>query len=154
MEAHPEGGFFAETYRSKEIICADCLPEPIKEDRTLSTSIYFLINAGGFSAFHRLKSDEHWFFHDGSGIIIYVIASNGELSTLNLGLNPISGFHPYVTIPAGNWFAAEAKQPGFGLVSCLVAPGFDFDDFELGKAKELTARYPQHQKLINRLSAR
>lgn len=153
LEAHPEGGYFAEVFRSAIVFSSNGLPERYSSNRNLMTSIYFMLEQGNHSAFHRLQSDENWYFHDGAGIYIYCLTVGGELNTLKLGLDPGNGFYPHVTIPAKTWFAAELADEGtFSLVSCAVSPGFEYQDFELAEKQKLVKKYPRHKDLISRLS--
>ena len=73
LEAHPEGGYFREIYRSGELILPEHLPTRYKSSRSFSTSIYFMLEGKQFSSFHRLQSDELWHFYDGSSLIVYII---------------------------------------------------------------------------------
>ena len=68
--SHPEGGHYKETYRSEGSIPAACLPDNINGSRSYSTAIYFLLQQGDFSAFHRIKSDECWHFYDGDTLLV------------------------------------------------------------------------------------
>ncbi|MBK7307048.1 MAG: cupin domain-containing protein [Chitinophagaceae bacterium] len=70
---HPEGGYFKETYRSAETIPAAALPDRFSANRHFSTAIYFLLEAGNFSAFHKIKSDECWHFYSGKPLLVHVI---------------------------------------------------------------------------------
>lgn len=152
LQPHPEGGFYKETYRSKESISHPGLPERFKGERSFSTAIYFLLPAGHFSAFHRIKSDELWHFYAGVALNIYVINVEGTLTLINLGADILNGETMQAIVPAGCWFASRpAKSTGYCFAGCTVSPGFDFSDFELAKAEELTQRYPQHKELINSL---
>jgi hypothetical protein len=147
---HPEGGWFKETYRSEEIIKADALPDRFTGDRSLSTAIYFLLEQGNFSAFHRIKSDECWHFYAGGQLNIYVIHPSGKFEIIPLG-NHEGEFFQWVVL-ANCWFASRpAKDTAFSFVGCTVSPGFDFDDFEMADAKELSEQYPQHSNLIEEL---
>lgn len=151
LEAHPEGGYFAEVFRSDIVFSST--DEHSGSNRNLMTSIYFMLEQGNHSAFHRLQSDENWYFHDGGGIYIYCLTVDGERNTLKLGLDPENGFYPHVTISAGTWFAAElADTKSFCLVSCAVSPGFEVKDFELARQEDLLSEFPQHEDLIKRLS--
>src|SRR5215218_2287643 len=85
LNAHPEGGWYAETYRSEETIPVTALPARFKGERCFSTAIYFLLPAGVFSAFHRIQSDECWHFYEGDPLNIYVIEPSGNLSVIKLG---------------------------------------------------------------------
>jgi predicted cupin superfamily sugar epimerase len=73
---HPEGGYFKENYRSPETVPESALPPRFGGERNFSTAIYFLLEAGNFSAFHRIKSDECWHFYAGETLLIYVIHLN------------------------------------------------------------------------------
>jgi len=146
---HPEGGCFKETYRSEEVISGKGLPQRFGDERAISTSIYFLLEKHEFSAFHRIKSDETWHFHDGAPLEIHAISPDGIYHRHLLGLDPENGYSPQVTIPQGHWFAAHTLGD-FTLVGCTVAPGFDFRDFEMGSASQLLSAFPHHAKLINK----
>ncbi len=149
---HPEGGYYAQTYRSTEIIKAGALPERFTGDRLFSTAIYFLLEKENFSAFHKIKSDECWHFYAGQTLLIHVIHQNGELQTVKLGNKIAEGETFQFVVPAGCWFASEpAPETEFSFVGCTVSPGFDFADFELAKADTLIQEYPQHEVLIRKL---
>ena len=120
-----------------------------------STAIYFLLDQENFSAFHRIQSDELWHFYAGDPLVVHVIEPTGDLSEILLGSDAEAGQVFQSTVQAGRWFASELKPGGsFALVGCTVAPGFDFDDFELGRKQELQQLYPQHKKLIEKLTRR
>lgn len=149
---HPEGGWYKETYKSSESIEADALPERFDHTRVFSTAIYFLLEQGNFSAFHRIKSDECWHFYAGQTLQVFVIQQNGELEIIDLGNNITEGQVFQYVVPANCWFASRPSKEGdFCFVGCTVSPGFDFADFELADAKALSAIYPQHAKIINEL---
>jgi predicted cupin superfamily sugar epimerase len=153
LQEHPEGGYFHETYRSDEFIESACLPDRFGGRRSFSTSIYFLLRGDQRSLLHRLKADETWYFHDGAALIVHCITPEGEYREHRVGLNIEAGEHPQLTIGAGNWFGATvADSDGYALVGCMVAPGFDFADFEMAERKRLIAEFPQHRALIERLT--
>jgi len=133
--------------------------------RAASTAIYFLLEGENFSAFHRLRSDEMWHFYAGSSLVVHVIEPAGEYSAILLGNDPEVGEVFQAVVKAGCWFASEIAQnshfsqnqgevrhPSWALVGCTVAPGFEFEDFEMGKREELVRAYPQHRELIERLT--
>ena len=152
LQPHPEGGFFKETYRSTEKISLQGLPVRFDGDRSFSTAIYFLLPAGHFSAFHKIKSDEVWHFYAGEPLHIYVINEDGSMTTIKLGANIFNGETMQAVVNAGCWFASRpVKNTGYCFVGCTVSPGFDFADFELAKAEELAAQYPSHEDFINSL---
>lgn len=152
LQSHPEGGYYLETYRSKEKIMADALPNRFNGDRSFSTAIYFLLDGKQFSAFHRIQGDELWHFYAGAGLHIYVIHPDGRGEMLKLGDDLANGYSFQHIVPAGCWFASKpSSENGFSFVGCTVAPGFDFADFELADKKHLTKQYPQHEEWISNL---
>ena len=127
------------------------MPSSYQGDRSASTAIYFLLDEGNFSAFHRIASDEVWHFYAGSSLVVYVIDAEGNYSELHLGDG--SGEVFQAVVKAGCWFASRVKDAaGFALVGCTVAPGFDFADFELGVRSELIRTFPAQRKLIEELT--
>ena len=152
MLPHPEGGFYKENYRSEEIITLNALPERFSGSRYFSTAIYFLLEQGNFSAFHKIKSDECWHFYAGQTLNVYVLQHDGKLDTIRLGNDLNNGETFQFVVPANCWFASEpAPSSDFSFVGCTVAPGFDFEDFELAKADELVQVFPQYGTEIRRL---
>ena len=155
LQEHPEGGYYREVYRSGEFIQKKGLPNRYSSFRSFSTSIYFLLKGNQFSAFHRLKSDEIWHFYTGSPLILYIILNAGKLLTVNLGNDPTNKEVLQFAIPKGAWFASRpSRKNSFSLLGCTVAPGFDFDDFEMGRQEELLQYFPQHSQLIKDLTIR
>lgn len=160
LEEHPEGGFYRVTYTAPMILAAAGLPQGFAAARPASTAIYFLLRrdanddgenkcSGQFSAFHRLRSDEMWHFYAGAPLVVHVIAPDGAYTQTLLGPDAEADQHFQAVVEAGCWFASAPLLPeSFALVGCTVAPGFDFDDFELAKRAELSAEYPQHAALI------
>jgi predicted cupin superfamily sugar epimerase len=152
LQPHPEGGYYKETYKSAEAIPANALPERFPAARAFATAIYFLLDKGNFSAFHKIKSDECWHFYAGQTLLVHVIYLNGELEVIRLGADVAAGERFQYVVPANCWFASEpAPGTDFAFTGCTVAPGFDFADFELATAATLCAVYPQHAAVINRL---
>ena len=153
LEAHPEGGFYRQTYRADLVLAKDALPPEFTGARAASTAIYFLLEGENFSAFHRLRSDEVWHFYVGSTLVVHVIDQQGSYSEILLGSDPEAGEALQAVVKAGYWFASRVRDgKGFALVGCTVAPGFDFEDFEMAKREELVRDYPQHRKVIERLT--
>ncbi|HSZ71233.1 MAG TPA: cupin domain-containing protein [Cytophagaceae bacterium] len=144
---HPEGGYYKETYRCSQSIAIS----GFDGNRNISTAIYFLLEEKNRSHFHRIQSDELWFFHEGQTLEIFIL-NETQVEVFLLGKNIQAGESLQVIIPAGTWFGARVKnQKGFALVSCTVAPGFDFKDFELGKKKELLKLFPRQAAIIEEL---
>lgn len=115
------------------------------------TGIYFLLQQGEFSAFHRIASDELWHHYDGGALHIYEILPDGQLVTHVLGTEGEA--LPFAVIRAGSWFASRvARGNDYTLCGCTVAPGFDFSDFELAERSALQQQYPQHTGIIAELT--
>jgi predicted cupin superfamily sugar epimerase len=152
LQPHPEGGWYRQTYKSKEQLRAEVLPEKFGGSRAFSTAIYFLLEKGNFSAFHRIKSDECWHFYDGDPLLIYIIEQNGELKIIALGNDLEKGQTFQYVVPANCWFASRpATGSEYCFVGCTVSPGFEFGDLELADANELSAIYPEHETIIKEL---
>ena len=152
LKPHPEGGWYSQTYKSNELIDANALPARFGGHRSFSTAIYFLLEQGNFSAFHRIKSDECWHFYAGDPLLIYVIEVNGELKIISLGNDPEKGQTFQYVVPANCWFASSpATGSEYCFAGCTVSPGFEFEDFELANANELSNTYPQHKDIIRQL---
>ena len=144
---HPEGGFYKETYRS-----SSSMETEQNAIRNVCTAIYFLLENDNISLFHRIQSDELWFFHQGEPLEI-VLIKEGVLNSIVLGNSFENGEVPQATIPANTWFASSVKQrKGYSLVSCTVAPGFDFADFELASRENLLQEFPHLKEIIHKFT--
>ncbi len=152
--SHPEGGYFKETFRSNGEIPQNALePHGFKGARCFSTSIYFLLPGTTFSALHRILSDETWYFHAGAPLEVYMLFDDGTLKVEKIGPSFTNGESFQYTVPARCWFCSRSVDvDGFTLVGCQVAPGFDFQDFELAKRDELINTFPQHVDFINQFT--
>ena len=152
LQPHPEGGCYREVYRSGESIEAG-LPERFNGSRVFCTSIYFLMQDQQVSRLHRIRQDEVWHYHDGGGLRVHVIRPDGTHCPFDLGRDLDAGQRPQAVVEAGCWFGAELiAQAPFALVGCTVAPGFEFDDFELADRERLIKQFPDHASLIERLT--
>jgi predicted cupin superfamily sugar epimerase len=153
LERHPEGGYYKESYRSSEIIQLVGLPGRFPGPRVFSTSIYFLLSDNEVSYLHRIKSDEIWHFYTGSSLAIHVIEPQGGYQKIMLGQGIEMGEVLQGVVKAGCWFGAKVEgTESYSLVSCNVAPGFEFEDFELADRSELLQIYPQHHEIIELLT--
>jgi predicted cupin superfamily sugar epimerase len=130
LEPHPEGGFYREMHRATALI-----REANGNSKNVYSSIYYLLSGHDFSAWHRIQSDETWFFHLGCDIAIHYFDAQNKLTVAQLGLESMQF---QVTIPAGTWFAAKpVRADAFCLVSCVVGPAFTFTEFEMGQRQTL-----------------
>ena len=153
LVSHPEGGYYKSTYTSKERISDNELEVDFEGQRKLFTSIYFLLTSDEVSHFHRLKSDELWYFHAGSPLTVHVIHDNGEYEELKLGMNLENGEAPQAFVPKNSIFGSSVMEKDtYSLVGCMVSPGFEFQDFELFTQNDLLLKYPQHEEIIMKLA--
>ncbi len=153
LQNHPEGGYYRENYRSKELIPANALPARFKKERCFGTAIYFLLEKNNFSAFHKIKSDELWHFYAGHTLEVIEISDSGELKITPVGNNLQKGEVFQYMVTANSWFGSRVKSGGeYSLVGCTVSPGFDFADFEMASKAALEKAYPQHKAIINELT--
>jgi uncharacterized protein len=130
LQPHPEGGWFRETWRSPVSFRPDRYDGP----RSAATSIYYLLGPGEESRWHLVRSDELWFWHGGGPLALRIGGNGAEPAggnTVMLGGDVANGEHPQVLIPGGTWQSAAPAGDQPVLVSCVVAPGFDFADFRL-----------------------
>jgi predicted cupin superfamily sugar epimerase len=139
LSPHPEGGWYREIFRSAEQVT-----HQDGRVRPTSTAIYYLLEAGRFSAWHRVSSDEIWHYYGGAPVLLHQLGQ----PTLTLDAD-----HPVGIVKAGAWQATETTA-GATLCGCTVAPGFDFADFEFGTADQLLAAFPDEVDVIRRLVKR
>ena len=171
LQPHREGGFFRETYRAAETVVTP------RGERAAATAILFLVTATALSHLHRLRSDELWVFQGGLPLELVTLTADGVLQTFVLGELEEIGHHaagrcvrrrrpiafregpgdwlPQALVPAGSWQGARlAGGPhlpasrAWALVSCIVSPGFEYEDFELGEKDALLAAYPQYAEVV------
>ncbi len=120
MRAHPEGGHYVETYRDS----------PANGDRGVVTCIHFLLQAGEVSAWHRIDATEIWHFAAGDPLVLTLSENGHDCEARHLGADLRAGQHPHIVLPPHCWQTAETVGR-WTLVSCIVAPAFTFEGFEL-----------------------
>lgn len=121
MQPHPEGGHFVETYRD----------EAGETSRGNSTAIYFLLEAGETSHWHRVRdASEIWHFYAGGPLSLTLSQNGHDAQSYRLGTNLLTGERPQIVVPANCWQTATSLGH-WTLVGCTVAPGFEFSSFEL-----------------------
>ena len=144
LVAHPEGGYYRESYRSDGVIPPSALPERFAGSRHFSTAIYFLLEKGQYSHLHRIYSDEIWHFYLGGPLRLAMIRPDSKTDEIILGQDIVAGHFLQYVVPAGVWFGATpCAETDFSFVGCTVAPGFDFADFEMGRKKDLKLACPE-----------
>jgi predicted cupin superfamily sugar epimerase len=148
---HPEGGYFREVFRSPAAVVHPAAGPGAT--RAAMTSIYYLLEAGDFSAWHRVRSDEAWCLLAGGPLELHLLQPSGASQAVVLGTDLVAGQQPQAIAPAGWWQAASpAGGAPFALSACIVAPGFDDADFEMADRKELAAQYPTLAAVVARFS--
>ena len=139
-----EGGFFKELYRSKSI-----MPDG---KRTCGTSIYYLMTIDNISSWHKVASDEIWYYHAGSPAIQLLISPDGTLEKRIIGNDFAAGQVAQSIIPAGTWQAAILKNKNpdaWGLFGASVFPAFEYDDFTGASVEEMSKNFPEHKAVID-----
>ena len=149
LAPHPEGGHYRELHRSTGRL------ELERGPRSALTVIDYALEAGSFSAFHRVASEEVWSWCGGDPLVLHLLAPGGHECVV-LGPDRGAGQRRLEVVPAGVWQAAEVQgqdgELGYAWCSCIVAPGFDFADFELAEPSALAAGFPEHAELVRRLT--
>ena len=120
LEPHPEGGHFRETFRHV----------PPQGGRGAMTAIYYLLQQGEISAWHRVDAAEIWHFYAGAPLTLSISADGKRIETLTLGANVAHGECPQIPVPQGAWQSARS-QGAWTLVGCTVGPAFEFAGFEM-----------------------
>jgi uncharacterized protein len=148
-----EGGYFAETYRSKFTLTQRSLSPGCSGERPLSTAIYYMLTPDTFSAMHRLNGDEIYHFYLGDPAEMLILKPDTTGESLLMGQDIASGMRLQHVVPGGVWQGSRLAPGGkFALLGTTMAPGFDPADFELGARGELTARYPAYAELLAALT--
>lgn len=120
LERHPEGGWYRETVR-------DASPGQV---RARSTAILYLLPVDEISAWHQVDAGEHWFWHAGGALALTVSDDGESARSITLGPDLRAGQSPQAFVPPNAWQTAESLG-AWTLVSCVVAPGFEFEGFKL-----------------------
>ncbi|XP_028782766.1 uncharacterized protein LOC114738868 [Neltuma alba] len=173
LQPHPEGGFFAETFRDGSVqLLKSQLPPEYKVDRPVSTCIYFLLPSGSVSRLHRIPCAETWHHYIGEPLtVVEINDKDGSLKFTCLGPNLADNQKPQYTVPPNVWFGSfptkdfditpdgsmrgtppRDRESHYSLVGCTCAPAFQFQDFELGKRSVLISQFPHLESLVNALT--
>ncbi|MEE4024791.1 cupin domain-containing protein [Gordonia sp. PKS22-38] len=134
LTPHPEGGWYSETWRSAVTIPGAALPPDFSGDRVAATAIYFLLLPGEQSAWHTVRGAELWLFHRGAPVMLELGGDGPEPrapAAVTVGPDVEAGHRPQALVPPKTWQRARPAGDEPSLVSCIVAPGFDFADFRL-----------------------
>jgi len=125
LAPHPEGGWYRETWRA----------EAAEGERAAASAVLYIIRPEERSHWNKVDAHEIWLWHSGDPIDVSVAESNaGPTQTVRLGGRVTEGEQPQLIIPAGQWQSADPAPggaAGYTLISCIVAPAFEFDGFEI-----------------------
>lgn len=142
LAEHPEGGFYKETFRSSNE----------NEGRAVLSSIYYLLYSQHVSHFHTIDADEAWYHHEGGILHIHTFHPKHGYRLLQLG-NYGAEAAPFHIVEAGTIFGScLANENDYALVSCAVAPAFEFAHFVLNTREELLKDYPEQKEIICKLT--
>lgn len=149
-----EGGYFKQTYKSADPgRPASEYGIPAESLRHWSTAIYFLLTPNSFSALHRLKADEVYHFYAGDPAEMLLIDNAGNAKRVTLGSDIIAGQVPQLVVPKGTWQASRVRRGGsWALVGTTMAPGFEYEDFELADRETMIRAFPGLKNDILRYS--
>jgi len=123
LTPHPEGGYYLEAFKD------DHAPD----GRPASTAIYYLLKAGQESAWHRVDAAEVWHYYAGAALELKISSGGGPCQSHVLGSEIENGERPQIVVPRSAWQSARSTGD-WTLVGCTVAPGFDFEFFEMAPA--------------------
>lgn len=145
-----EGGYYRETFRSNNgQVKASSFGIPSEGTRVASTAIYYLVTPEEFSALHRVASDEVFHFYAGDAAEMIQIDEAGNLTRYAIGPDIMNGQVPQVIVRAGVWQGLRLKPGGkWALMGTTVAPGFEFEDFEVGERNKMINEFPEHENDI------
>jgi hypothetical protein len=155
LKPHPEGGFYREVYRSRISLDHPAIDGAHDPKRCGGTLIYFLLAEGQFSAFHRVRwTDEIWHLYAGGPLELHTI-DHRDRYTQHILANDLEQGEPTSVVAAGCWQATRlAPGSTWAFGGCTVAPGFEFADFEMPKARYLIDEHPAHERIIRELTRR
>ncbi|WP_199614136.1 cupin domain-containing protein [Paenibacillus alkalitolerans] len=134
LKPHIEGGWYREVWRTSIEIPQPVLGSKYSGPRAAATSVYFLLHPGEVSKWHAVLSDELWLWHSGSPLLLTLGGKGAEpkqSEEIVLGMDLSKGQRPQALVPASIWQMASPMGDEPVLVSCIVAPGFHFDDFTM-----------------------
>lgn len=144
-----EGGYFIQTYRSRETIPHGALPGRYPNARSFGTGIYYLLTPDTFSALHRLRGDEIYHFYLGDPVELVQLEPDGAGEVLTLGPDLFQGMRLQTVVPHGVWQGSRLRSGGrFALLGTTMAPGFEYEDCELANRHTLLEGYPSFRDLV------
>ena len=150
-----EGPWFSVTYKSTDTPTADALPSRYQGTRSAGSAICALETRADFSALHKLATDEIWHFYGGDPIEMLLLHPDGHGEIVIIGPDVLNGQHPQFTVPRGVWQGSRPlrdRPDAYSLFGDTLAPGFEYEDFEIGYRDELQKNHPEFAALIGQLT--
>lgn len=130
LEPHPEGGWYRETWRAETRAPESPAQQPAADGRAGGSAIYYLLDVGEYSHWHRVDADELWLWHAGAPLALSMSEFGRDAEARHLGPEIAAGQRPQLRVPAG-WWQSATSLGAWTLVSCIVCPAFEFDGFEM-----------------------
>jgi len=154
LQPHPsEGGFYKETYRSKDKVAKECLPSRYIAEKSYGTAIFYLLTPENYSSMHRLQTDEIFHFYLGDPVTMLNIYPDHIGHVITLGHDLAQNQKVQMLVPKGVWQGSFLCEGGkFALMGTTMAPGFDYEDYEAGNRNVLIEKYPEYKDLIIKLT--
>lgn len=150
-----EGGYYRETWRSGVEVPQAALGDAYSGARSAGTAIYYMLTPDTMSKMHRLPSPETFHFYMGDAVQMLLLHPDGTDQMMTFGRDLDAGQHLQFTILGDTWMGGRLvgeHQHGFALMGTTVAPGFDFDDLEMGGTNALISEYPDAADMIRALT--
>ena len=145
-----EGGYFVETYKNTEYIASCFVGNRYDSDRSLAGAICYLITPETYSNWHRLKSDEIWFFQYGDVAEQLQIHPDGTLRRVLIGSNIRAGESHVCMVPKNVWQRTRLLYGGeLAFYSVMTSPAFEYADWEHATVPEMKSRFPQHKAILD-----
>ena len=120
LQPHPEGGHYRETWRATAE----------EGERAAGTAIYYLLEAGEVSRWHRVDAAEVWHWYAGAPLVLTISENGHDAAAHHLGPGLATGQRPQIVVPPHAWQTAESLGR-WTLAGCTVSPGFEFSGFEM-----------------------
>ncbi len=149
-----EGGYYAESFRSTIMVPKETLGASYKDERAISSAIYYLITVDACSSMHKLPATEIYHLYVGGPVETTLLYADGTGEVITTGTEIEFGIRPQLIVPAGVWQGTRLapNNAGFALLGTTMAPAFDFEDYEHGSREELIKSHPDFKDEITKLT--
>lgn len=156
MPNSAEGGYFAATYESAVKIPSGRLLSGVQQERSLCSAIYYLLDPAGRSVMHKVEGDMIYHFYAGDPVEMLLLYPKGQANRHEVCIfsnNVAAGGQPMKIIPGGTWLGSRLTPGGsYALMGVSMSPGFDPNEYAIGRREELTREFPERTSLIIELT--